>query len=128
MALGKKTGGRRPGTKNRHTPPARRAIEKVSAELSEIAAKKLADVIPEIFSGDAHAFLMSVYKDPSQPPMMRLDAAAKAIRYEKPSLQAIAMTGAVTINLINEILSELDGRSRGVPALEDFAGRPRMAS
>jgi hypothetical protein len=37
------------------------------------------------FTGDAHAFLTSVYKDQQQPLVMRIDAAKAAIGYEKPN-------------------------------------------
>jgi hypothetical protein len=40
------------------------------------------------FKGDAHAFLMMVYKDPSLPLALRLDAAKAAIPFEKPALPA----------------------------------------
>ncbi len=125
MALGKKTGGRRKGVPNRRSSETRKAVAKVR--------ERIIEVLPEIantepFEGDAHAFLMSVYKDQSNSTVLRMDAAAKAIRYEKPALQATAIAVAATINMVNEILSELDGRSRGIPALENFAGRPRMAS
>jgi hypothetical protein len=40
------------------------------------------------FKGDAHAFLMMVYKDPSLPLALRLDAAKAAITFEKPALVA----------------------------------------
>jgi len=41
------------------------------------------------FEGDAHAFLMAVYKNPEAEFAHRLDAAKAAIRYEKPSLASI---------------------------------------
>ena len=40
----------------------------------------------DVFQGDAHAFLMMVYKDPSLPLALRLDAAKAAIPFEKPAL------------------------------------------
>jgi hypothetical protein len=43
----------------------------------------------ELFEGDAHAFLMSIYKDKSLPLNLRLDAAKSAIRYEKPAMTVI---------------------------------------
>jgi hypothetical protein len=39
---------------------------------------------PKTFAGDAHAFLRSIYQDPAQPPKLRLEAAAKALRHESP--------------------------------------------
>lgn len=61
-------------------------------------AKKLEAALGEgAFKGDAHELLMAVYKDPTYPIDVRLDAAGKAIRYEKPALQAIQHTGNVTL-------------------------------
>ena len=48
--------------------------------------------MPDAFTGDAHAFLMLVYKDPRQPMELRLEAAGKAIRYEKPALASVDVT------------------------------------
>ena len=45
--------------------------------------------IPGAFEGDAHAFLMSVYKNPEFDLAVRIDAAGKAIRFEKPLLAAV---------------------------------------
>jgi hypothetical protein len=56
----------------------------------EQSAAVLHDAIPDAFTGDAHAFLMSVYKDPSKPESLRVDAAKAAIRFEKPSLSSVA--------------------------------------
>jgi hypothetical protein len=41
--------------------------------------------IPDAFAGDAVAFLQTVYKDPRLPVRVRLDAAAKAARLERPT-------------------------------------------
>src|SRR5947209_2847860 len=41
-------------------------------------------VIPEAFAGDAHAFLVALYKDPRVDPLARKDAAKAALPYEKP--------------------------------------------
>jgi hypothetical protein len=81
MALGKKTGGRRKGSKNKKSPEHRRALEQASAKLEE--------AMPGVFSGDAHAFLMMIYKDPSKPLHDRINAAGKALPFEKPRLQAV---------------------------------------
>jgi hypothetical protein len=43
----------------------------------------------DAFDGDAHAFLMAIYKDATQPIVSRMDAAKAAIGYEKPRLAAI---------------------------------------
>lgn len=76
--------GRPPGAKNKRT--------------AEIEAKALATAraieaaLPGSFEGDAHALLMMVYKDVTQPIELRLEAAGKAIRYEKPALASVDHT------------------------------------
>ena len=49
----------------------------------------MAAQIQSAFEGDALAFLMSVYKDPSKPENVRIDAAKAAIRYERPPLAPV---------------------------------------
>lgn len=82
--MGTRTGkprGRPKGAKNKRTAKreheARRAAEAIEA------------VIPEAFTGDAHAYLMAIYKDPSKDDAIRLDAAKAAIRYELPALSPV---------------------------------------
>ena len=60
--------------------------------------------MPDAFDGDAHALLMSVYKDPRHPIDLRLDAAGKAIRYEKPALATIDVTsdGTLTVRDVSD--------------------------
>ena len=77
--------GRRKGSKNQHTKEREAAIE--------VARKKLAKTLPDAFDGDAHALLMAVYQDASHPIRIRVDAAAKALPYEKPALKSYATHG-----------------------------------
>jgi hypothetical protein len=81
MAIGVKTGGRKKGTPNRITRARREALLRVE--------EQLAQTMGEAFTADAHALLVAIYKDPSQPLIMRLDAAKAAIGYEKPKLSAV---------------------------------------
>lgn len=81
MAQGRKTGGRQKGTPNRKTAEAQASAART--------AEAIAEVIPQAFEGDAHALLMMVYKDPSLPIDVRLDAAGKAIKFEKPALSSV---------------------------------------
>jgi len=60
------------------------------------AAKAIGSAIEGAFEGDAHALLMTIYKDPKQDMDLRIEAAKAAIRYEKPAL------AAVDVNSINE--------------------------
>lgn len=82
MAGRPKTGGRKRGVKNKRTA----ALERVQAE----TAVKIADALgAQAFAGDAHALLMGVYKDQTQPIELRVQAAKAAIGYEKPRLTAV---------------------------------------
>lgn len=58
-------------------------------ETAEYVARKLEEnsVVP--FTGDAHEYLMSIYKNTEIPMPFRLDAAKACIPYEKPRLAAI---------------------------------------
>jgi len=78
---GKKTGGRKAGTPNRHGEKRKAAVRAL--------AQRLAAVIPDAFDGDAHAYLMAIYKDPRQETAVRIDAAKAALPYEKPRLAPI---------------------------------------
>ncbi len=84
MSLGGKRpgAGRPPGRKNKRTverqEELKRASEKIAAATGEA-----------FFEGDAHALLMSVYKDSTQPIKMRMDAATACIGYEKPKLTSV---------------------------------------
>ena len=49
-------------------------------------AKEFAEAVPEAFAGDGVAFLQTVYKDPKLPLGVRIEAAVKAARFERPML------------------------------------------
>ena len=53
------------------------------------AMAQVEPLIEGAFAGNAHAFLMLLYKNPCLPVGVRLDAAKAAIRYETPALSAI---------------------------------------
>lgn len=82
---GTRIGGRQKGTKNKRT-------EALEAKVIE-TAKALEGLLPDAFTGDAHAFLMAVYKDTTNPLKDRLAAATAAIGYEKPKLAAVEHSG-----------------------------------
>lgn len=69
----------------------------------------------EPFEGDAHAFLMAVYKNPAHETETRLEAAKAAIRYEKPSLASIDHTGA-NVRSHEAMLAELEIEPEGEAA------------
>ena len=78
---GERRGGRRRGTKNRHTVARELA-------LADAAAKITGALGTDKFEGDAHALLVSVYKNTAQPIGLRVQAAKAAIGYEKTRLTA----------------------------------------
>lgn len=86
--------GRPRGTPNRKTVEQKAAVARV-AELIE-------SQIPEAFTGDAHAFLMTVYKDVSIELPIRIDAAKAAVRFEKPMLSAVEAKVAMTVEDLDE--------------------------
>src|SRR5262245_36524243 len=68
--------GRPPGRKNNRTLAIEEAVRRAAASL------------PSAFEGDAHAFLASVYKTTSLPLEIRIMAAGRALRVERPVLSA----------------------------------------
>ena len=79
-----KTGGRRAGTPNKRTVALRSAADS-AAEMIEAALGE------DGFTGDAHALLVSVYKDRRRPIELRMEAAKAALSFEKPRLAAVEM-------------------------------------
>jgi hypothetical protein len=77
-----KTGGRRTGTPNKRTVALRTAIATAAEQIGAALGS-------EVFHGDAHALLMTVYKDLNQPIGLRMEAAKAALPYEKPRLASI---------------------------------------
>jgi hypothetical protein len=77
-----KTGGRKRGSKNKRTL----ARELAMADTAEKITTALG---ADGFAGDAHALLMTVYKNATQPIELRVLAAKAAIGYEKPRLAAV---------------------------------------
>lgn len=81
VAKGVRVGGRQKGTPNKRTKAVKEAVAAV--------AEQIVSDIEGAFSGDAHALLMTVYKDPLHEWSLRIDAAKAAIRFEKPALSNI---------------------------------------
>jgi hypothetical protein len=79
MRGGRREGAGRPlGAKNKLTREVEAAMKAVAEEFAE--------AVPDAFTGDGVAFLQTVYKDPKLPLAVRMDAAAKAARFERPML------------------------------------------
>jgi hypothetical protein len=60
----------------------------------QVMAEKLKQAVPDAFEGDGVAYMQSVYRDPSFSHELRLDATAKAARFERPTLAAVAVQQA----------------------------------
>lgn len=82
---GERRGGRQKGTPNKRSI----VLEQKAREAAEI----IEGTLPEAFKGDAHALLMTIYKDPNNPMPLRIDAAKAAIGFEKPKLAAVQHSG-----------------------------------
>lgn len=93
--MGIKTGnprGRPKGASNKVTIARRAEIAKVAQQIEES--------LPDgAFTGDAHALLMTVYKNVAYPIDVRLDAAKAAVSYEKPRLQAVEMKAQIDASI-----------------------------
>jgi hypothetical protein len=75
---------------------------------------KITDALgAQAFSGDAHALLMGVYEDQSQPIELRLQAAKAAIGYEKPRLTAVdsKVEGGLTLEELIHMSYEVDKKA-----------------
>lgn len=96
-----KTGGRQKGTLNKRT-------RELEAKVGEAAVKIAAVLGCGAFDGDAHAYLMSVYKDTTQPAMLRLDAAKAAAPFEKPKLASVDNKLSGTLGYTPIVVSERD--------------------
>lgn len=83
--------GRPPGRKNNKTLAL------------EAASRKAAASINDGFDGDAHAFLQAVYRNPDVPLEVRIMAAGRALRVEKPTLAATHSVSEINVNLATRL-------------------------
>ena len=112
---GPQTGGRVKGTPNRRTA----AVEAAARAVAE----RFKAEVPTAFDGDGVAYLQTVYRDPSAPQELRLDAAAKAARFERPTLAAVAVQqtprARIDLSMLSpeerETLGKLLRRTMGMP-------------
>jgi len=85
--MGYKPSGNPPGRpKGSKSKPKAEAPEEVNRR--ELIRRKVEEVLPEPFRGDAYALFVQIYKDQRIPLEMRLAAAARAIPYERAPLKA----------------------------------------
>ena len=96
MARGFKTGGRQKGSRNRRTIALENGVETVAAVITESLGISA-------FDGDAHAFLMAVYKNTNLETGIRVDAAKAAIRFEKPALTSAEVKSETTIRYVARV-------------------------
>jgi hypothetical protein len=85
-----KTGGRKAGTPNKRTVALRTATATAAEQIHATLGSQV-----------AHALLMTVHKDLSQPIGLRMEAAKAALPYEKPRLASIE----------NKVVDEFDTMS-----------------
>ncbi len=96
--------GRPRGSKNRRTQALEAALDEAKALLKE--------KVPPHVDVDAHGLLVAVYQDPRMPVTVRIEAARAALRVEKPSLAATALTGDLDVRLAHRLDTAL-ARCRG---------------
>ena len=103
--------GRPPGSKNKKTL----ALEE--------ATRKVVATIDGAFDGDAHAFLQAVYKNPDVPLEIRIQAASRALRVEKPTLSASHSSHNINVGLADRMerarLRVINAKAIGKPRIEN---------
>lgn len=56
---------------------------------AQVVAAAIEAVIPNVFTGNGHAFLMAVYKNPANELAVRIDCAKAALPYESQRLATV---------------------------------------
>lgn len=108
--------GRPKGSGNKVNEYRRWEVKQKEAKLDDVLRGKA-------FPGDAHYFLMSVYKDETKELRDRLTAAQAALPYEKPRLSAIEHSGAMGVKGADdytdaELRALIAGASGGIASEE----------
>src|SRR5271156_2737424 len=96
-------GGARPGAgrrKGAKTTKPRRAAASTSRAVNVLTRRGIKDIFP----GDAHAFLVSVYKNGELDLAPRVDAAKAAVPYERPRLPPVAAQQRLPTEMSNDEL------------------------
>jgi hypothetical protein len=73
---GTRSGGRKPGSKNKLTTALKQIRDEAIKKINE-------DLGPDAFKGDGVAFLQAIYKSPHFDADMRMDAATRASQFER---------------------------------------------
>ena len=102
MAIGRKTGGRQKGSRNKATVEREQFTCEVIAQATETGQSPL-DV------------MLSIMRSADAPLSVRFKAAIEAAPYIHPKLAAVDMKADVVITAEEEILDQLTGRTRGIP-------------
>lgn len=88
MRGGRREGaGRKAGVKSTKNVDRMKKVEQVMAAVNE--------AVPNAFEGDAHAFLIAVYKNPEMTLKDRIACAVAAAPFEKPKLNSVDVTADV---------------------------------
>jgi len=106
MARGGKreNAGRKPGVKSTKHVERMKKVEQVMAAVEAS--------VPGAFAGDAHAFLIAVYKNPDMTLKDRIACAVAAAPFEKPKLAAVEHSGEMKMSheqAIDELEDGLNG-------------------
>jgi len=92
MAIGRKTGGRQKGGRNKKTLAREAAIKAAVSNIKQAGG--------EVAECDAHGLLIMIYMNDELPIEMRLDAAKAAIRFEVPALASTESTNTETTRYV----------------------------
>jgi hypothetical protein len=90
---------------NRETGVLTAEVQRLKSELERLQAPR------QFHYGDALGFLRAVYNNEALPLHVRLDAARTAIKYETPSLAAVAVQAAKEDTIAEQLAA---GRKRAV--------------
>jgi hypothetical protein len=94
---GRRDGAGRPrGSRNAHTKARREAAKQIVQQFQINH--------PDAFPGDAVSLMQCIYRDASLPLEIRLDAASKAARFERPALAAVMTNDASKISPLGAVL------------------------
>ena len=115
----KKTGGRPKGVGNKNNK------QKLIAEAADKAHKLLGNQ-EGIFEGNALAYLMSIYKNPSYDTDVRMDAAKTAINFESSRLATTSVNHTGSLTLESLVMEAIKVVNPVIDADDDLRALPDM--